>query len=341
MHGLGSLASINHTNKLMKFVRLVLFCLLCSISPLLAWGQSGRYTVQIEAVLTQAEAEEKIKQLKARGVEAYWLKSDVPGAGVRYRVRVGHFAAKKAATNYGKQLRQQGLAADFFVTLYELPPAMAKQSPNEMNGAGEKSTPPAKPKEQPHSLSSPPSTSKPTTTPKPAPENNPLPSGYVRFEDKTIGYSFAHPSYWIGGALGSEETQRRKIDAGAILKSSEDAAFLTVIWNAVEGANRSTLDNDLVSGLIIQGLGAGTGTQSLTETSRRVTTEDGQIKTFVGLHALFRERPSLPPLEFLGQAVIIRATKGILLVTVFYAKDAPPQSAQVAERIVSSARAPQ
>lgn len=326
----------------MNFVRLALVSLLClvSLSPLSA--QSGRYTIQIEAAPTQAEAEEKVGQLKARGLEAYWLQSDVPGTGVRYRVRIGRFATIPAAQAYGEQLRRQGLAPDFFVIRYEQPPAPAaiNHTPNSTSSATPKPTLPA-PMKEALRPSTPLAESKPTPAPKTTTETKPTPPGYVRFEDKTVGYSFAHPSYWTGGALGNAEGQMQPSDAGAVFKSSEDAAFLTAIWNRVEGANRQTLDNDLIAGLILKSMGASPGTQSLTETSRRVTTEGKQIKTFIELRATFRESRSAVPLDFFGQAVIIRTHQGILLVAAFYAKDGPPHAAQIAERIVQSACVPE
>jgi hypothetical protein len=316
----------------MCVVRIIMIGLICLAAPLLAAAQSDRYTLQIEAAPTQAEAETKVSQLKARGVEAYWLKSDVPGVGVRYRVRVGRFTSKAAALRYGEQLRQQGLAVDYFVTYYELPARLPDVTQ-------EASLPPST---APATLKTAP-TPKPASPlrPSPAPSPSTLPPGYTRFEDKAIGYSFAHPSYWTGSALGAEEMREQRIDSGAAFKSPEDAAFLSAVWNTLEGANSLTHDNDLIVRLIIQSMGSSSGTQSLTETARRVITEGGQIKTFVELRALFREPRSAAPLDFLGKAVIIRAGKGILLVTVFYSKDGPPHAAQVAERIIHSARAPE
>lgn len=322
----------------MNIVRLASVMLLClaPLSP--ASAQSARFTIQIEAAPTQAEAEEKVAQLKARGLEAYWLKSDVPGTGVRYRVRIGRFATKPAALEYGEQLRRQGIALEFFVSRYEPPPAPAvvTRAPNSTSNATPKPTPPAPMKEAPRP-STPAAETKATPAPKTMTEAKLTPPGYMRFEDKAIGYSFAHPSYWAGGAAGNAEGQTPRSDAGAIFRSSEDAAFLTAIWNKVDGANRQTLDNDLVTGLILKSMGASPGTQELTETSRQVITEGEQIKTFIELRAIFRGSPTAAPLDFLGQAVIIRTRQGILLVAAFYAKDGPPQTPQIAERIVQSA----
>jgi len=328
-------------HQFMKFIRLALISLFClvSLSPLSA--QSGRYTIQIAATPTQTEAEEKVSQLKARGLEAYWLKSNVPGSGVLYRVRIGRFATISAAQAYGEQLRRQGIVTDFFPIRYEQPPPpAANRAPNSTSSATPKPTPPAPMKEAPRP-SMPAAETKPTPAPKAATEAKLTPPGYVRFEDKTIGYSFAHPSYWTGGTIGSAEGQTQSSDAGAVFRSEKDHAFLSAIWNMVEGANRPSLDNDLIAGLIVKSMSKGPGTQSLIETSRRMMTEGEQIKTFIELRATFHDPQSAAPLDFLGQAVIIRARKGILLVATFYAKDSPPQAAQIAESIIHSAWVPE
>ncbi|HEX4948560.1 MAG TPA: SPOR domain-containing protein [Blastocatellia bacterium] len=82
-------------------------------------AQSGQYTVQIDSMTAQDAAEGKVQQLKSQGQNAYWLKSSVPGQGIRYRVRIGRFPSRAAAQSYGARLKQQGIAADFFVALFE------------------------------------------------------------------------------------------------------------------------------------------------------------------------------------------------------------------------------
>ncbi len=62
---------------------------------------------------------------------------------------------------------------------------------------------------------------------------------------------------------------------------------------------------------------------------------------FLDLKAAFQTPGQTEPLDFMGKAVIIRASKGILLVVAFYSKDAPANSTTVAERIIGSVRAPE
>jgi len=87
-------------------------------------------------------------------------------------------------------------------------------------------------------------------------------------------------------------------------------------------------------------MSSGDGTQ-LKETSRKVVAENGLIKTFLDLKAAFQTQGQPTPLDFLGKAVIIRTTKGILLVVTFYSKDASQSSAPIADRIIASVRAPE
>ncbi len=82
-------------------------------------AQSGQYTVQVDSVTAQDAAEGKVQALKSQGQNAYWLKSNVPGQGLRYRVRIGRFPTRVAAQNFGARIKQQGLTSDFFVALFE------------------------------------------------------------------------------------------------------------------------------------------------------------------------------------------------------------------------------
>jgi len=347
----------------------ILSLILLLASPTFVSAQAVKYTVQVEAVPAQATAEERVKQLRAQGAEAYWIKSDLPGKGVLYRVRIGRFPTMAAAKVYGEQLRRKGIIGAFYAAEYEgvpqtavasepknqalspVTPASADRPPQTREGSAETKTPKTVATTQPP-VTAPQvvqATSQATAkeTAKAAKNSvtasspsGPAP-GFTRYEDKAVGYSFDHPSYWTGTALSNAEAQAQRIDAGATFKSGQDAAFMNSIWNVLAEANSPTHDNNLVVDLIIKSMGSGAETQSLTETSRRVVKEGNQIKTFIDLRALFRDPRSPSPLEFLGKAAIIRASKGILMVAVFYAKDGPPSSASVADRIISSARVPE
>lgn len=377
--------------------------LLWSLSP--AHAQSRPWTTQIASFSMQDEADGKVSELKAQGVAAYWIKSKVPGAGVRYRVRIGRFASRSAAQAQGEQLRKRGLAPDYFAAEYEAPP----------KAAAAQATPPVKAETRPAEIaaavrpriattSAPVTVSKPVTvtppvkkpasalpapaktpalvatktptpapvktpapvatkTPPPAPTKapvrspevvgnpknskglvkpvNPVPPGFLTFEDSAVGYSFDYPNYWIGTAWTDAEKVSQNVDGGASFKSKDDAAFLNVIWNKLSGANDpQKYDNTLLVDTIIKSMGAGSDTQTLNERSRRVENEAGQIKIYIDLNALFRDPSSSTTLNFLGKALITRCQQGILLVVVFYSQDAPPVAATNADRIIRSVRPP-
>jgi len=65
------------------------------------------------------------------------------------------------------------------------------------------------------------------------------------------------------------------------------------------------------------------------------------IKTYLDLKAVFQTQEQSAPLDFVGKAVIVRASRGILLVATFYSKDAAANVSAAADKIIASARAPE
>lgn len=286
----------------------------------------GAYAVQLEATPTLAAAQQRVSQLRARNVQAYLVKSDIPGKGTFYRVRVGRFATQAEARRAGQELQRQGVTADFYVASYEKPldeplPAPAQTPPPAAPAVERKEPPPESPK------------STPVATP------NANGAGFLRYTDPAAGYSFEYPQYWEGGSLDRKDAQPAG-NQGAIFKSSRDAAFLNAIWNRLEKANSPENDNDLIVELILRSMSSGEGTQQMKESSRRVVTENGLVKTYLDLTAKFAAPGSNAPLDFLGKAVIVRAPKGILLVVTFYSKSSPSNLPQLADRILASVQAP-
>ena len=66
--------------------------------------KNGRYTVQIAAFPEQGSALEMEGRLKAKTYPAYVQKTDIPGKGTWYRVRVGKFETKDQAQKFGDDL---------------------------------------------------------------------------------------------------------------------------------------------------------------------------------------------------------------------------------------------
>jgi SPOR domain len=388
-----------------------------------AGAQSATYTVQIKASPNKAEAEEEVRQLKAKNISAYIVKSDVPGKGVFYRVRAGVFSTRNDANRFGADLQQRGVVSEFFVTNYEKPsneiasrpaptsppppkatakaaqpaetpeesPAPTRPSAQKRSETPEESPAPTRPSAQKRSENTAlnngagdaagaesPAPSKPTTvartnppvnsaaansstnsaanTPtKPASTsaNNPglsasvgeapasTPSGFLRFRDPKIGYSFDYPDYWTGQPLSDKEASEQRMNAGAMFSSQKDSAFISAIWNELDKANNLANENDLIVDVILRSMSASDGISKLEETARRVENRDGLIKTYLDLKAVFQTQEQSAPLDFLGKAVIVRANRGILLVATFYSKDSAPNITAAVDKIIASARPPE
>ncbi len=320
-----------------------------------AEAQGTRYAVQLEAKSAEADAEARVNQLKAQSVQAYIVKSTIAGKGTFYRVRVGNFTTQALAKKFGEDLVRRGVVPEFFVAPYEQP-----LSGNTATAAPVK--PVVKPTPAPAAATTAvkepakyPAPAANTPKPEPAkpaqvavntnpPSNAPTPAGasaaFARFQDPSVGYSFEYPSYWAGQPLDPKDAADQRVNAGALFKSAEDSAFLNAIWNKLDKANSPDNDNDLIVEIILKSMSSGDGTQ-LKETSRKVVNENGLVKTYLDLKAAFQSQGQTTPLDFIGKAVIVRASKGILLVVAFYSKDAPPNSANIADRIIASVRAPE
>jgi photosystem II stability/assembly factor-like uncharacterized protein len=120
------------------------------ISPNLFFGsinaqaQSRGFSIQIASAESESEAQSMIADLKTKGVEAYLVKSEVPGKGTRYRVRIGKFASMPNAKTAASELSAKGLIREFIVMPYE-PATTSLTARRETKPAKTRSeTPPAK-----------------------------------------------------------------------------------------------------------------------------------------------------------------------------------------------------
>jgi hypothetical protein len=320
-----------------------------------AGAQGTTYTVQFKAFPNKNEADEEIRQLKARKISAYIVKSEVPGKGVFYRVRAGVFLNRNDAARFGADLQQRGVIAEFIVMIYEKPIddfASSSTTTNPPQTKGPTGPNQSFPKSEALSASQERTDHAPLKR-EPASTINPRlnasggeiaastpPRGFARFQDPKNGYSFDYPDYWAGQALSDKEAGEQRMSAGATFTSEKDGAFLNVIWNELDGANNPAEENDLVVNTILNGMSASDGLFKLEETARRVENRNGLIKTYVDLKASVQVQGQNATLDYLAKAVIIRANRGILLVATFYAKDSGPNVAGTVDRIIASARAP-
>jgi len=367
----------------MKFIYRSLFSLaviLMLFGPVSAQGAG--YTVQFGAAPTKEAAEEMVRQLKAKDVSAYIVKSFIPGKGTFYRVRAGVFSSQNEARRFGAGLQQRGVVSEFFIAAYEKPseetvagaapkkqpqapaktdqpasnnlPALASRSvtnsaTNSANNSTINSAPNPATSPSPNSApnSAPNSTNNPGLTPSvggvpttATPPASGPPNGFLRFQDPKIGYSFDYPAHWNGQPLTDKEASEQRINAGAMFISQKDAAFLQAIWNELDKANNPANENDLIVEVILKSMSSGDGIK-LEETARRVENQNGLIKTYLDLKAAFQTQAQSVPLDFLGKAIIVRTSRGIMLVVAFYSKDAPSNAAIAADKIIASARAPE
>jgi SPOR domain len=108
-----------------------LFVCLC---PLTAHAQARRingYAVQVAALSSQKSADELVRGLSVRGMNAYWVGSMSFGAGrsALHRVRIGNFPTIASASAYAEKLLGAGLLASYAIAAYE-PPVKADSGPS-------------------------------------------------------------------------------------------------------------------------------------------------------------------------------------------------------------------
>lgn len=110
-------------NMLTQIIKRLFLSLLASL--LLSSGlqaQNRLYTVQIASEPSEAQARAIIADLKTKGIEAYLVKAEVPGKGMRYRVRIGKFWSQAEAKKVADRALGQNLIKEFIVAPYEAPP---------------------------------------------------------------------------------------------------------------------------------------------------------------------------------------------------------------------------
>ncbi|HEX4949640.1 MAG TPA: YCF48-related protein [Blastocatellia bacterium] len=61
-------------------------------------AQTEPHSVQVASYLNTADAQAEVNRLRAKKLDAYWVKAEIPGMGTRYRVRIGRFSNENDAT---------------------------------------------------------------------------------------------------------------------------------------------------------------------------------------------------------------------------------------------------
>ncbi|MFN0084528.1 MAG: SPOR domain-containing protein [Blastocatellia bacterium] len=95
------------------------------------------YAVQIAALRSQQSADDLAKGLRTQGINAYWVKKNMPSLGTLYRVRVGKFSTLDSAYLYAEELMDSGIFTAYAIAAYETPNIPAQGSlPDKSRPAG-------------------------------------------------------------------------------------------------------------------------------------------------------------------------------------------------------------
>ncbi len=66
-------------------------------------AQTETHSVQVASYLNTTDAQVEVNRLRAKKLDAYWVKAEVPGMGTRYRVRIGKFNNESEAAQSAAQ----------------------------------------------------------------------------------------------------------------------------------------------------------------------------------------------------------------------------------------------
>jgi len=78
-----------------------------------ATSPTGAFTLQLGASLNRDDAERQASRLREKGYAPYIVTAEVPGKGTWYRVRMGSFPTKDAATRYLQDFKRETQAEAF------------------------------------------------------------------------------------------------------------------------------------------------------------------------------------------------------------------------------------
>jgi cell division septation protein DedD len=78
-----------------------------------ATSATGAFTLQLGASNNRDDAERQAARLREKGYAPYIVTAEVPGKGTWYRVRMGSFPTKDAATRYLQDFKRETQAEAF------------------------------------------------------------------------------------------------------------------------------------------------------------------------------------------------------------------------------------
>lgn len=105
---------------------LALVAILCAVG---GRAQERGYTIQVASVITVGEARSWLDELKRKGIAAYTVQVDIPGLGIRYRIRYGRFRTAALAKAAAEREVGRGTYRDFIVSREEEQPRQVKMGP--------------------------------------------------------------------------------------------------------------------------------------------------------------------------------------------------------------------
>jgi hypothetical protein len=125
---MGFLAEVKRKKFMSPRILLALAALVVCLSPRIANAQPRPikgYAVQVAALSSRQSADELVRGLSTRGLNAYWVRGMSYGAAAHqlqlHRVRIGNFTTIEGATTYAEQLLGSGLLDAYAIAAYEPP----------------------------------------------------------------------------------------------------------------------------------------------------------------------------------------------------------------------------
>lgn len=89
-------------------------------------AQTETHSVQVASYLNTADAQAEVNRLRAKKLDAYWVKAEIPGMGTRYRVRIGKFTDENEATQGAAQACKSRAFSQYLVARGENVPTGAR-----------------------------------------------------------------------------------------------------------------------------------------------------------------------------------------------------------------------
>lgn len=117
----------------------LLLAIVCWGSLAVVLAQERWYTIQIASVVSEEEARGLLRMMRAKGIAAYAVRAEVPGLGLRYRIRYGRFRTSALARGEAEREIGRGTYQDFIISreepetvarrINEAPPKSTSESP--------------------------------------------------------------------------------------------------------------------------------------------------------------------------------------------------------------------